>query len=54
MGSKLDYQRMNRFIEEKNMSLTPLIDKVFAFDDSAAAFDYLYSGQHTGKVIIKI
>ncbi|EGY16033.1 hypothetical protein VD0002_g4045 [Verticillium dahliae] len=54
VGSKLDYQRMNRFIEEKNMSLTPLIDKVFAFDDSAAAFDYLYSGQHTGKVIIKI
>ncbi|KAM0602345.1 hypothetical protein ACHAP1_007789 [Verticillium nonalfalfae] len=54
VGSKLDYQRMNRFIEENNMSLTPIIDKVFTFEESAAAFDYLYSGQHAGKVVIKI
>ncbi|KAM0282129.1 hypothetical protein ACHAQH_003169 [Verticillium albo-atrum] len=54
VGSKLDYQRMNKFIEEKKLSLTPIIDKVFPFEESAAAFDYLYSGKHAGKVVIKI
>lgn len=53
-GSKLEYESMNKFIEEKQMSLTPIIDKVFSFEESEAAFHYLYSGKHSGKVVIKI
>ncbi|KAL2181510.1 chaperonin 10-like protein [Thermothelomyces heterothallicus CBS 202.75] len=54
VGSKQDFTHLNRFLEEKQVSLAPLIDRVFPFDESPAAFDYLYSGSHVGKVIIKV
>lgn len=54
MGSKLDYQRLNEFLEEKKVNLGSVIDRVFSFQDSKAAFDYLYSGKHVGKVVIKL
>jgi NADPH-dependent curcumin reductase CurA len=54
VGSKDEYEELNRFLSEKKLSLKPLIDRVFAFDESPAAFDYLYSGSHVGKVIIKV
>ncbi|KAF4416232.1 alcohol dehydrogenase [Fusarium acutatum] len=53
-GSKDDYLSLNKFLEEKKVSLAPLVDRVFSFEESPAAFDYLYSGKHVGKVIIKI
>ncbi|KAK4235179.1 hypothetical protein C8A03DRAFT_18046 [Achaetomium macrosporum] len=53
-GSKQDYVNLNRFLEEKKVSLAPLVDRVFAFDEAPAAFDYLYSGSHVGKVVIKV
>lgn len=54
VGSKLEYEELNKFLEEKKVSLKPLIDRVFSFEESPAAFDYLYSGSHVGKVIIKV
>jgi len=33
--------------------IEPVIDKVFPFDDSIAAYEYLKSAQHLGKVVIK-
>jgi threonine dehydrogenase-like Zn-dependent dehydrogenase len=54
VGSKEDFVDLNRFLEEKKVSLAPLVDRVFTFDESPAAFDYLYSGSHVGKVIIKV
>lgn len=54
MGSKKDFEDLNRFLEEKEVHLTPIIDRVFPFEESAAAFDYLFSGKHTGKVVIKM
>lgn len=54
VGSKEDYQRMNAFLEEKKVSLEPMIDRVFSFQDSKEAFDYLYSGKHVGKIVIKL
>ncbi|KAK4457560.1 hypothetical protein QBC42DRAFT_317761 [Cladorrhinum samala] len=54
VGSKEDFVDLNRFLAEKKVSLAPLIDRVFTFDESPAAFDYLYSGSHVGKVIIKV
>lgn len=54
MGSKEDYRELNGFLEEKNGSLGPLVDRVFLFEESPAAFEFLYSGNHVGKVIIKV
>jgi NADPH:quinone reductase-like Zn-dependent oxidoreductase len=54
VGSKEDYIELNRFLTEKKVSLAPLVDRVFPFEESPAAFDYLYSGSHVGKVIIKV
>ncbi|CAD0087491.1 unnamed protein product [Aureobasidium mustum] len=39
---------------EKKIDLKPLVDRVFKFEESVDAFEYLYSGAHTGKVVIKI
>ncbi|KAK4233034.1 chaperonin 10-like protein [Achaetomium macrosporum] len=54
VGSKEDYIELNRFLAEKKVSLAPLVDRVFAFDESPAAFEYLKSGSHVGKVVIKV
>jgi NADPH:quinone reductase-like Zn-dependent oxidoreductase len=45
---------VSRFLDEKKVDLKPLVDKVFAFDDAVAAFDYLESGAHFGKVVLKM
>jgi NADPH:quinone reductase-like Zn-dependent oxidoreductase len=34
--------------------LTPPIDKVFAFADAPAAYAYLPSGAHLGKVMVEV
>lgn len=34
--------------------LEPVIDRVFAFEDAPAAFAYLQSGEHLGKVMIEL
>ncbi|KAK7424416.1 hypothetical protein QQX98_000381 [Neonectria punicea] len=54
VGSKKEFEELNRFLEEKKVRLDAIVDKTFAFEDSAAAFDYLYSGSHVGKVVIKL
>jgi NADPH:quinone reductase-like Zn-dependent oxidoreductase len=54
MGSKADFVEMNRFLEKKKISLTPALDRVFTFSQSKDAFDYLQSGKHTGKIVIKM
>lgn len=33
--------------------IEPVIDKEFAFDDSVAAYEYLKSAQHFGKIVIR-
>jgi NADPH:quinone reductase-like Zn-dependent oxidoreductase len=34
--------------------LHPVVDKTFDFDAAPEAYQYLKSGQHFGKVVIKI
>jgi NADPH:quinone reductase-like Zn-dependent oxidoreductase len=34
--------------------LRPIVDRVFSFDEVRAAYDYLASGQHFGKVVIRV
>ncbi|KAF1980527.1 NAD(P)-binding protein [Bimuria novae-zelandiae CBS 107.79] len=40
VGSEVEFEELNQFLE----------DKKFTFDNAPAAFDYLISGKHTGKV----
>ncbi|KAK0619204.1 alcohol dehydrogenase [Immersiella caudata] len=55
VGSRDDFDALNRFFEEKKVSLAPLVDhRIFDFKDSQAAFDYLWSGKHVGKVVIRV
>jgi NADPH:quinone reductase-like Zn-dependent oxidoreductase len=52
VGSTQDFVEMNRAIETHDIH--PVIDKVFAFEDTQAAFEYLEQGQHLGKVVITL
>ncbi|CAI7618372.1 unnamed protein product [Penicillium pancosmium] len=55
VGSKVDEKNLCDFLSEKEISLKGILDqKVFSFEESQDAFDYLYSGKHFGKVIIKL
>lgn len=55
VGSKTDHQNLSDFLSEKKISLKPILDStVFTFDESQAAFDYLYDAKHMGKVVIRI
>ncbi|KAF2732418.1 NAD(P)-binding protein [Polyplosphaeria fusca] len=53
-GSRKDFENLNKFLEEKKVRLDPILDRVFSFEESAAAFQYLDSGSHVGKVVIKM
>jgi NADPH:quinone reductase-like Zn-dependent oxidoreductase len=52
VGSRADFEAMNRFLSEKG--IRPVIDRVFAFDEAAAAYEYLESGSHFGKVVVRV
>jgi NADPH:quinone reductase-like Zn-dependent oxidoreductase len=52
VGSRADFEAMNEFIARHKIK--PVIDRVFAFEESAAAFEYLESGSHFGKVAIRL
>ena len=45
---------MNRLIASRPEITKPVIDKVFAFEDSVKAFEHLESQKHVGKVVIKV
>jgi NADPH:quinone reductase-like Zn-dependent oxidoreductase len=50
VGSRDLFESMNRAIDVNR--LEPVIDRTFAFDDVRAAYEYLQSGAHFGKVVI--
>lgn len=52
VGSRTDFESMNRFITAKR--LTPVIDRVFKFEEADAAYAYLETGSHFGKVVIGV
>jgi NADPH:quinone reductase-like Zn-dependent oxidoreductase len=52
VGSREDFEAMNRFIAEH--ALRPVVDTVFAFDEAAAAFDFMANGDYMGKIVITI
>lgn len=52
LGSRIVFKEMNRAIGQNK--LKPVIDRVFPFDEAQAAYRYLHSGVHVGKVVITI
>ncbi len=52
VGSVDLFEAMNRAITAHQ--LRPVVDRVFDFDDAAKAFAYMASGQHFGKVVIRV
>ncbi len=51
VGSRDMFEAMNRAIELRK--LKPVIDRVFEFNDTRAAYEYLATGKHFGKVVIR-
>lgn len=54
VGSTKNQQELCDFLTKHKVSLEPLVDKVFDFEDAPAAFKHLESGAHVGKVVIKV
>ncbi len=52
VGSRADFEALNAFLDQHHFK--PVIDKVFAFEDAPAAYDYLDSGALFGKVVIRL
>jgi NADPH:quinone reductase-like Zn-dependent oxidoreductase len=52
VGSRRMFEDMNRLICQH--TLKPVVDKIFAFEETQKAFEYMESGSHFGKIVIKI
>lgn len=52
VGSRDSFERMNQAISVNRIK--PLVDHVFSWQDAARAIDYLKSGDHFGKVVLKL
>jgi NADPH:quinone reductase-like Zn-dependent oxidoreductase len=52
VGSRRMFEEMNRAIAVSG--LRPVVDRVFDFGDARAAYQYLESGAHLGKVCIRV
>jgi NADPH:quinone reductase-like Zn-dependent oxidoreductase len=51
-GSRQNFEDMNRFIEAHR--ITPVMDRVFAFEDAVQAFAHMAEQSHFGKLVIKV
>ncbi len=52
VGSRGHFERMNAAIAVNR--LEPIVDRIFRFDEAAAAYRHLESGAHFGKVVLRI
>jgi NADPH:quinone reductase-like Zn-dependent oxidoreductase len=52
VGSRAMFEAMNAAITQHR--LEPVIDRVFSFDESLDAFRHMESGQHFGKIVIRL
>jgi NADPH:quinone reductase-like Zn-dependent oxidoreductase len=52
VGSRRMFEALNRGLSATG--LHPIIDRVFPFDEARAAYEYLASGAHFGKVVIRV
>jgi len=52
VGDRVGLEELVRVVS--SAALKPVIDKAFAFEDARAAFTYLESGAHFGKVVVRV
>lgn len=52
VGSRDMFEAMNRAMEVAK--LEPVIDRVFELEEAPAAYEYLASGKHFGKVVVRV
>jgi NADPH:quinone reductase-like Zn-dependent oxidoreductase len=52
VGARADFEAMNAFISEHEVR--PVIDRVFEFDQAAAAFDLMANGDYMGKIVVRV
>jgi NADPH:quinone reductase-like Zn-dependent oxidoreductase len=52
VGSRADFEALNAFIDAHHVK--PVIDKVYDFEDAAAAFEVLEKGESFGKTVIRV
>jgi len=52
VGSRQMFERMNRAIRQTG--LRPVIDRVFAFAEAPEAYEYMRSGAHFGKIVVRV
>ena len=52
VGSRADFEALNAFLEKHRVKLT--VDKVFDYENAAAAYDYMDSDTLFGKVVIRL
>jgi NADPH:quinone reductase-like Zn-dependent oxidoreductase len=52
VGSRQMFEDMNRLICQHN--LKPVVDKTFAFGEVKDALEYMESGSHFGKIVVRI
>ena len=51
VGSRDMFEAMNNAIQQNQVE--PIIDRAFGFDEARAAYEYLQSGAHFGKITIR-
>jgi NADPH:quinone reductase-like Zn-dependent oxidoreductase len=52
VGSRADFEALNAFLTKHQIH--PIIDRTFGFAEAPAAFEYLRSGAHFGKIVITL
>ena len=52
VGSRAMFERLLTALSVRQ--IRPIIDRVFGFDEAQAAYEYLQSGSHFGKVVIRL
>ncbi len=52
VGSIAMFERLVRVLERS--TIDPVIDRIFAFENTRAAYEHLASGAHFGKVVIRL
>ncbi|MET0284492.1 MAG: NAD(P)-dependent alcohol dehydrogenase [Polyangiales bacterium] len=52
VGSVRMFEMLNRALSLHQIH--PIVDRVFSFDDARSAYEYLASGQHFGKVVVRV
>ncbi|PTB79939.1 NAD(P)-binding protein [Trichoderma longibrachiatum ATCC 18648] len=53
VGSKGDLEDLLDFLKQPHFKLEPCIDRVFSFDESLEAIDYMRKGGAVGKIVIE-